>query len=94
MGGMSGAQPKACQLLGFIGVVAEVSEEAAKKRHEQGWCQELIYDLTKLIERIRECRKNKITTSIGYVGNVVDVWLVNCVVNKFVCINLIYLGNV
>jgi urocanate hydratase len=94
MGGMSGAQPKACQLLGCIGVVAEVSEEAAKKRHEQGWCQELIYDLTKLIERIRECRKNKITTSIGYVGNVVDVWLVNYLVNKFVHVKLIYLGNV
>ncbi|CAF1050071.1 unnamed protein product [Adineta steineri] len=74
MGGMSGAQPKACQLLGCIGVVAEVSEEAAKKRHDQGWCQELIYDLSELIERIRECRTKKLATSIGYVGNVVDVW--------------------
>ncbi len=75
MGGMSGAQPKACQLVGCIGVIAEVSEEAAKKRYDQGWCQELIYDLNQLIDRIRECRETKIATSIGYVGNVVDVWL-------------------
>ncbi len=71
---MSGAQPKACQLLGCVGVVAEVSEEAAKKRHSQGWCQELIYDLNQLIARIRECREKKIAISLGYVGNVVDVW--------------------
>lgn len=74
MGGMSGAQPKACQLLGCVGVVADVSEEAAKKRHSQGWCKELIYDLNQVIERIRECREKKIGTSIGYVGNVVDLW--------------------
>ncbi|CAF1123290.1 unnamed protein product [Rotaria sordida] len=74
LGGMSGAQPKACQLLGCIGVIAEVSEEAAKKRYDQGWCQELIYDLNQLINRIRECREKKLATSIGYVGNVVDVW--------------------
>jgi urocanate hydratase len=76
MGGMSGAQPKACQLLGCIGVIAEISEEAARKRHEQGWCQELIYDVQQLIVRIRECRTKKISTSIGYVGNIVDVWYV------------------
>lgn len=75
MGGMSGAQPKACQLLGCVGVIAEVSEEAAKKRYDQGWCQELIYDIKQLIHRIRECREQKLATSIGYVGNVVDVWL-------------------
>lgn len=75
MGGMSGAQPKACQLLGCIGVIAEVSEEAAKKRYNQGWCEELIYDIKQLIQRIRECREKKLTTSIGYVGNIVDVWL-------------------
>ncbi|CAF2904808.1 unnamed protein product [Rotaria sp. Silwood2] len=74
LGGMSGAQPKACQLLGCIGVIAEVSEEAAKKRYDQGWCQELIYDLNQLIARIRECREKKLATSIGFVGNVVDVW--------------------
>lgn len=74
MGGMSGAQPKACQLLGCVGVVAEVSEEAAKKRHGQGWCQELIYDLDQLIDRIRECREKNIGISLGYVGNVVSLW--------------------
>ena len=71
---MSGAQAKACQILGCIGVLAEVSEQAARKRYDQGWCQELIYDLNQLITRIRECREQKISTSIGYIGNVVDLW--------------------
>jgi urocanate hydratase len=74
MGGMSGAQSKACQLLGCIGVIAEMSDEAAKKRHEQGWCQELIYDLGQLMARVSECRAKKIASSIVYVGNIVDVW--------------------
>lgn len=74
MGGMSGAQPKACQLLGIIGIIAEVSEEAAKKRHEQGWCQELLSDLDQVIERVKQLKKNKEARSIGYVGNVVDLW--------------------
>ncbi|CAM4761679.1 unnamed protein product [Rotaria magnacalcarata] len=74
LGGMSGAQPKACQLLGCVGVIAEVSEEAARKRYNQGWCQELIYDLNQVVARIRECREKKLGTSIGYVGNVVDLW--------------------
>jgi urocanate hydratase len=95
MGGMSGAQPKACQLVGCIGVIAEVSEEAAKKRYDQGWCQELIYDLNQLIDLIRECREKKIATSIGYVGNVVDVWLEDFFF-FYIYINLFFicLGNV
>jgi urocanate hydratase len=44
------------------------------KRYNQGWVQEIEKDLKKLIERIAECKRNKISTSIAYHGNVVDLW--------------------
>lgn len=74
LGGMSGAQAKAAVICGCIGVVAEVSEEALKKRHEQGWLLEYTDNLDNLIRRIREARRKKEVTSIGFHGNVVSVW--------------------
>ncbi|XP_045129660.1 urocanate hydratase-like [Portunus trituberculatus] len=74
LGGMSGAQAKAAVICGCIGVVAEMSEEALMKRHAQGWLQEYTNNLDVLIKRIREARAKKEVTSIGYLGNVVDVW--------------------
>lgn len=74
LGGMSGAQAKAAVICGCVGVVAEMSEEALKKRYDQGWLQEFTDDLDVLIQRIREARTKKEVTSIGYLGNVVDVW--------------------
>jgi len=74
LGGMSGAQAKAATICGCIGVVAEVSYEALKKRYDQGWILEIIDDLDQLITRLRTARKNKEVTSIGYHGNIVSVW--------------------
>ncbi|KAJ3088388.1 Urocanate hydratase, partial [Physocladia obscura] len=74
LGGMSGAQPKAGVIAGMICVVAEVDEAALDKRFNQGWVMEKESDLEKLVARIKEVKKNKITTSIGYHGNVVDLW--------------------
>ncbi|KAA0195075.1 Urocanate hydratase [Fasciolopsis buskii] len=74
LGGMSGAQAKAAVITGCIGVIAEVSEEALNKRFVQGWLTERVDNLEKLMERIRQRRKEKRAVSIGYLGNVVDVW--------------------
>lgn len=74
LGGMSGAQPKAAVIAGAIGVVAEINENAAKKRYEQGWVDELYYDLDKLVYRINEAKANKEVVSLAYVGNIVDLW--------------------
>lgn len=74
LGGMSGAQAKAAVICGCIGVIAEVSEEALRKRHEQGWLEEYTDDLDVLVRRIREARAKKEVTSIGYHGNIVSVW--------------------
>lgn len=65
---------KAAVITGCIGVIAEVSEEALNKRFVQGWLTERVDNLEKLMERIRQRRKEKRAVSIGYLGNVVDVW--------------------
>lgn len=74
LGGMSGAQAKAGYLLGLCTVIAETSEEALMKRHKQNWVLEIERDINKLIDRISFCKKNKIATSIAFLGNVVTVW--------------------
>jgi len=74
LGGMSGAQPKAGNIAGCITVCAEVNPEAAKKRHEQGWVDELLVNLQLLMVRVKEAIANQETVSLAYIGNVVDVW--------------------
>jgi len=74
LGGMSGAQPKAAVIAGAIGVVAEINPRALYKRHEQGWLQEVETDLDKLLRRIEVARKERRPLSLGYLGNVVDLW--------------------
>merc|ERR1712045_203547 len=74
LGGMSGAQAKAAVICGCIGVIAEVSEEALKKRHKQGWVVETTDNVDELITMVRAARKKKIATSIGFHGNAVTVW--------------------
>lgn len=74
LGGMSGAQAKAAVIAGAIGVVAEINPSAAHKRHQQGWLDELYEDLGELIPRIKEAQQNKEAVSLGYLGNIVDLW--------------------
>jgi urocanate hydratase len=74
LGGMSGAQPKAGNIAGCITVCAEVNANAAKKRHEQGWVDEIYDNLEQLISRVRKAQANKEIVSIAYEGNIVDVW--------------------
>ncbi|KAK5968524.1 urocanate hydratase [Trichostrongylus colubriformis] len=74
LGGMSGAQPKAATIAGCISVTAEVIPDALMKRHKQGWLDEYSNDLNEIIEMIRKYRKEQKTRSIGYLGNVVDLW--------------------
>ena len=74
LGGMSGAQPKAGNISGVISVTAEINPLAAKKRHEQGWVDEIHENLDELIARIRKAREAKEVVSLAYQGNIVDLW--------------------
>lgn len=74
LGGMSGAQPKAGKISEVVSVVAEVNPMATKKRHEQGWVDEVFDSLDALMPRLRKAIAEKEVVSIAYQGNVVDLW--------------------
>eukprot|EP00755_Sulcionema_specki_P017591 Sspe_Gene.64759::Locus_38365_Transcript_1_1_Confidence_1.000_Length_2160::g.64759::m.64759/K01712/hutU, UROC1; urocanate hydratase len=74
LGGMSGAQAKAATIAGASGIIAEVNPVAARKRHEQGWLSEVTSDLDGAIDRMVSCAEKGEAISIGYIGNVVDLW--------------------
>ena len=74
LGGMSGAQAKAAVITGAACLICEVNPHAAYKRHEQGWLSEVHDDLDLAIDRLVEARDARVGVSIGYVGNIVDVW--------------------
>ncbi len=74
LGGMSGAQPKAVEIAGGIGIIAEVNDKQTFKRHEQGWVSKVSDDLDEIFRWVDEQRKKKEPLSIGYRGNIVDLW--------------------
>ena len=74
LGGMSGAQAKAGNISGVVSVIAEINPKAARKRHEQGWVDELHDSLDELIPRIRKAVADEEVVSLAYVGNAVDLW--------------------
>ena len=74
LGGMSGAQPKAGNIAGCITVCAEVNSKITHIRHSQGWINEVIENVDKLVKRVALAQANKEIVSIAYLGNVVDVW--------------------
>jgi urocanate hydratase len=74
LGGMSGAQPKAAKIAGCLSVVAEVNEKAIGKRLAQGWVDEVVSDGNSLVKRVKEAKSRKEIVSIGYHGNIIEVW--------------------
>ncbi len=74
LGGMSGAQPKAGNIAGCVTVCAEVNPAAARKRHDQGWVDELVENLDDLVAIVKDAKSKQRIVSIAYIGNIVDVW--------------------
>jgi len=74
LGGMSGAQAKAVEIAGGIGVIAEVDKSRIETRGEQGWLTKYSDDLREIFEWIEDYQKSGEPVSIGYYGNVVDLW--------------------
>ena len=74
LGGMSGAQAKAAVIAGASCIVAESNAHAAHKRHEQGWLTEVTKDIDEAIDRMVDSAAAKKAISIGFIGNIVDLW--------------------
>ncbi len=74
LGGMSGAQPKAAKIAGAISVIAEVNSRVIQTRHSQGWVDEVITDMDRLVARLNRAKSRNEIVSIAYHGNIVEVW--------------------
>ncbi|KUK35675.1 MAG: Urocanate hydratase HutU, partial [Thermacetogenium phaeum] len=73
LGGMSGAQPKAVEIAGGVGVIAEVDYSRIQTRYEQGWVSRVSDDLDEIFRIVDEYLHKKEPISIAYYGNVVDL---------------------
>ena len=73
LGGMSGAQPKAANIANAVGIFAEVDLSRIKTRHDQGWVDVIMDDLTDIFTLAKEKREKKESISIAYHGNIVDL---------------------
>jgi urocanate hydratase len=73
LGGMSGAQAKAVEIAGGIGVIAEVDLSRIETRHSQGWVGKVSSSLDEIVGWIEEYKKSGESISIAYHGNVVDL---------------------
>ena len=74
LGGMSGAQAKAVEIAGGIGIIAEVDKSRIETRFEQGWLSKHSSDLDEIFEWVKDYRQKEEPVSIGYYGNIVDLW--------------------
>ena len=73
LGGMSGAQSKAVEIAGGIGIIAEVDRSRITTRHSQGWVGRVSSDLDEIFRWVDEYRKLGEPLSIAYYGNIVDL---------------------
>ena len=73
LGGMSGAQPKASDIAGAVGIFAEVDESRIETRHSQGWVMRKSASLEEVFAWAKEAVEKKETLSIAYHGNIVDL---------------------
>ncbi|MFA5509893.1 MAG: urocanate hydratase [Candidatus Cloacimonadaceae bacterium] len=73
LGGMSGAQSKAVEIAGGIGVIAEVDYSRIETRHNQGWVGRVSDKPEEIFAWVDEFRRSKQSISIAYHGNVVDL---------------------
>jgi urocanate hydratase len=73
LGGMSGAQGKAIEIAGGVGIIAEVDYSRIMTRLNQGWVKEIIESPKEAFEKASVCMKKGEPTAIAYHGNIVDL---------------------
>lgn len=73
LGGMSGAQGKACEIANGVGIVAEVDYSRIQTRLDQGWIRKASSNLEEVFAIAKEYQDKKEAISIAYHGNIVDL---------------------
>src|SRR5690606_16938541 len=73
LGGMSGAQGKACDIAGGVSIIAEVDKSRIDTRYKQGWIKYVTNNEKEAFEKALEYQKRKEPLSIAYYGNIVTL---------------------
>ncbi|NLD17101.1 MAG: urocanate hydratase [Tissierellia bacterium] len=73
LGGMSGAQGKACNIAGGVSIIAEVDDSRIGTRYEQGWVDERVEDPKAAFDIAKEYMDKKEPRAIAFHGNIVDL---------------------
>ena len=73
LGGMSGAQGKAIEIAGGVGIIAEVDLSRIQTRLSQGWISKMSDQLPEVFQFADAALKNKQPMAIAYHGNIVDL---------------------
>ncbi len=73
LGGMSGAQPKAVEIAGGVGIIAEVDYSRIETRHSQGWVSKVSDSREEVFRLAEEACNARTPLSIAYHGNIVDL---------------------
>ncbi|MCR8746465.1 urocanate hydratase [Romboutsia lituseburensis] len=73
LGGMSGAQGKAVEIAGGVGIIAEVDYSRIETRFTQGWVSKVAKTCKEAFEIAKENMENKKACAIAYHGNIVDL---------------------
>lgn len=73
LGGMSGAQGKACVIAGGVSIIAEVDHSRIQTRLKQGWVHEVVSSPEIAFSKALQKQEKKQPYAIAYHGNIVDL---------------------
>ncbi len=73
LGGMSGAQGKAVEIAGGVGIIAEVDYSRIETRYTQGWVSKVARTCEEAYNMAKESMDKKEPCAIAYHGNIVDL---------------------
>lgn len=73
LGGMSGAQGKACMIAGGASIIAEVDYSRIETRSDQGWVSHIADSAEAAFDLAQEMMDKKEPCAIAYHGNIVDL---------------------
>ena len=73
LGGMSGAQGKAVEIAGGVGIIAEVDYSRIETRYTQGWVSKVTSTCEEAFNIAKENMYKKESCAIAYHGNIVDL---------------------
>ncbi|MGL5711661.1 MAG: urocanate hydratase [Paraclostridium sp.] len=87
LGGMSGAQGKAVEIAGGVGIIAEVDYSRIETRYTQGWVSKVTTTCEETFRVAKEYMEDKDPCAIAYHGNIVD--LLQYAINNNIHIDLL-----